>query len=104
QLPLGGNVDGYGIRIASQPNVPDPQRPSAARYAVMGPYFAAMGIPLVKGRLFTEADREKSDPVVIVNDVMARLEWPGRDPIGDRVQLGGPETPWRTIVGVVRAV
>jgi putative ABC transport system permease protein len=104
QLPLGGSVDGYGIRIESQPEVPDQEKPSAARYAVMGPYFTAMGIRLVKGRLFTDADREQSEPVVIVNDVMARLEWPNRDPIGDRIQLGGKETPWRTIVGVVGAV
>ncbi len=101
QLPLGGNLDSYGIRIASKPDVPDPQVPSADRYAVMGPYFAAMNIPLVKGRVFSDADRAGSMPVVIVNATMARLDWPARDPVGDRVQLGGKTTPWRTIVGVV---
>jgi putative ABC transport system permease protein len=64
-------------------------------------YFDALRIPLLKGRLFTEA--EGSDGrVVIVNRTAARLTWPGEDPIGKRITLGYPgRGPWSTVVGVV---
>jgi len=41
---------------------------------------------------------------VVINDAFAKLAWPGADPIGERIQMGGPEAPWRTIVGIVNDV
>jgi putative ABC transport system permease protein len=100
-LPLGGNQDSYGVRIEAKPEVPAAQRPSADRFAVSGDYLAAMGIPLIRGRLLGPADRANALPVVLINETMARLEWPGRDPVGQRIQVGEDTRPWWTIVGVV---
>jgi predicted permease len=70
-----------------------------------GGYFEALGITLLRGRFFTEADGPSGQRVVIVNDRLARLLWPDADPIGHRIRWGidVPENqnPWMTIVGVV---
>lgn len=64
-------------------------------------YFAAMGVPLVKGRLFDERDVKDAQQTVIVNENLAQRFWPNQDPIGRRLERGDTE-PWRTVVGVVR--
>ncbi len=68
---------------------------------VVGSYFQAAGIPLLRGRDFTDADRAGSPLVVIVNRTLANRYWPGQDPIGKRLHWGLPEspTPWMTVVG-----
>ena len=63
-------------------------------------YFQTMGIPLVRGREFTDHDADASDDVVVVNEAAARRYWPNEDPIGQRISLGA-EADWREIVGVV---
>lgn len=66
-------------------------------------YLQTMGIPLRQGRYFSAHDNERSMPVTIVNETMAREFWPNVDPVGRRFKIGAPEddTPWLTIVGVV---
>jgi predicted permease len=66
-------------------------------------YFGTLGIPLVRGRAFTEQDREDAAPVAIVSEAVARRTWPGEDPIGKRIKLGPLDSPmpWHTVVGVV---
>jgi predicted permease len=63
-----------------------------------------MGTTLLRGRLLTDADREDSPLVVVINDTMAERYWPGQDAIGKRFQMGGIGTtrPPMTIVGIVR--
>jgi predicted permease len=70
---------------------------------VMGDYFAAAGIPLLRGRTFTEADNANSPLVLIVNRTLAERYWPGQDPIGKRIKIGVAETPtpWMTVVGEI---
>jgi len=70
---------------------------------VIGDYFRAAGIPLLRGRDFTEADRAGAPLVVIVNRTLAERYWPGQDPIGKRMKIGVPETPlpWMTVVGEI---
>jgi predicted permease len=70
---------------------------------VMGNYFRAAGIPFLRGRDFTSADRADSPLVVIVNHTLAEHYWPGKDPIGRRIHIGVPEspTPWMTVVGEI---
>lgn len=70
---------------------------------VKGNYFRAAGIPMLRGREFTEADREGSPQVAIVNHTLAERYWPGQDPIGKRIHIGVPETPlpWMTVVGEI---
>ncbi len=70
---------------------------------IMGNYFAAAGIPMLRGRTFTDADRADSPLVVIVNRTLAERYWPGQDPIGKRLKIGVKEstTPWLTVVGEI---
>lgn len=70
---------------------------------ISGDYFAAAGIPLLRGRAFTPADRADSPLVVIVNHTLAEHYWPGQDPIGKRIHIGVADTPlpWMTVVGEI---
>jgi predicted permease len=70
---------------------------------VLGSYFKAAGIPILRGRDFTDADRAGSPLVVIVNRKLAESYWPGQDPIGKRIHWGLQETPlpWMTVVGEI---
>jgi len=101
QLPLGGNVDGYGVHIEGRAEPNPALAPSADRYSVTPDYLATMRIPVLMGRGVTEADRKDSPPVVLINQTLARNEFSDGDPIGRRVKIGGTDGPWRTIVGVV---
>jgi putative ABC transport system permease protein len=66
-------------------------------------YLKAIGTTLVRGRYFQATDTERSTPVVIVNQSMARKYWPGGDPVGQRIAIdhGTWAEPWLTVVGVV---
>jgi len=70
---------------------------------ILGDYFHAAGIPLLRGRVFTDADNARSPLVMIVNRSLADHFWPGQDPIGKRLRMGMQETPtpWLTVVGEV---
>ena len=84
-------VDGYVAPTDQQPT---------SEYNEIGPgYLAVMGIPLVSGREFTDADDENAAPVAIVNEAMAAQFWPGRDPLGERVQV---KARWLRIIGVAK--
>ncbi len=61
--------------------------------SVIGDYFQAVGIPVLRGRAFTEADTADTPLVVIVNRTFAAKYWPGQDPIGKRMRHGTTETP-----------
>jgi putative ABC transport system permease protein len=79
--------------------------PTTYVFEVTPGYFAAMGIPLRRGRLFDARDREGNARVGIINETVARRYFPGEDPIGRRV--GSPDRPpetWSEIVGVVADV
>jgi predicted permease len=100
-LPAGGNnnnqtfvVDGYTPPKGADMNL-------ATVTQVIGNFFPAMGIPLLRGRSFTEADRHGSQLVVIVNQRLAQHFWPGQNPLGKRLRIGTPEmqTPWMTVAG-----
>jgi putative ABC transport system permease protein len=64
-------------------------------------YFGALGVPLLKGRFFTDSDRTVE--VLIINETMAKKYFANQDPIGKRIQTGDPDpkSPWETVVGVV---
>ena len=78
--------------------------------ATAGPgYFETMGIPIVKGRAFTESDDRDHEQVVIVDEWLAERLWPGEDPIGRRLYYGLPEETWKEerffrVVGVAGSV
>lgn len=85
-----------------------PQPEPSARSSTPG-YFAALGIPLVAGRWFTDGDAAQAPLVAVVDRRLADSLWPNQDPLGRRLRLGPPdvppellaEHPWRTVVGVV---
>ena len=61
-----------------------------------------MGIPIVSGRDFRASDVREAPPVVMVNETLARKQWPGQDPIGRRLRIGrNSAAPWMTVVGLV---
>lgn len=64
-------------------------------------YFTTMKIPMVSGRDFAERDRRGAPDVIIVNETMARRFWPGKDPVGHRVNFDGG---WWTITGVAKDI
>jgi putative ABC transport system permease protein len=70
---------------------------------VIGDYFTAAGIPLLRGRNFTLNDNAKSPLVIVVNRQLAEHFWPGQDPVGKRMRWGIQEmsAPWMTVVGEV---
>jgi len=74
--------------------------------SVIGDYFSAMGIPLLRGRTFTDADKSGAQLVAIVNRKLAEHYWPNQDPIGKRFRIGTQQmqTPWLMIVGEVADV
>ncbi len=101
QLPLGGNLDRYGVHVEGK-SLPNPEEdPSADRYSITPGYLRAMRIPLLRGREFDARDVVSSPPVAVVNESMAREFWPGEDPVGKRFRMGDTKGPWKTVVGVV---
>ncbi len=103
-LPAANNMsmgafvaDGYVARKGEDLNLGWPSQ-------VLGDYFRATGIPIIRGRDFTSADREGAPLVAIVNRTLAEHFWaPGQNPIGKRIRIGVTQspTPWITVVGEI---
>ena len=104
-LPMSGrkwntNIEREGVTLA-----PGATPPRSAWQTVGGDYFGAMGITLLQGRTFTDADREDAARVVMVNDELAGQLWPGRSALGQRIRAGRVTAQeWATVIGVVRGV
>lgn len=82
----------------------DAGAPPMFNMAVVGPgYFSTLKVPVLRGRVFTDIDREGSPRAAVVSERAARVLWPGDDPIGKRLSLGRVGTPddWWTVVGLV---
>ncbi|HEY5022474.1 MAG TPA: FtsX-like permease family protein, partial [Gemmatimonadaceae bacterium] len=89
------SLDGQGIAEAAG-------NPTLDMQVIAPGYFAAMGVPLLRGRDFESSDREGGLPVAILSSSAAARAWPGKNALGQRIKIGpasGAE-PWRTIVGV----
>jgi putative ABC transport system permease protein len=101
-LPLTDSIAQMTVRIEGRPLVNPAAAPVADTYAVRPDYFSTMGIPVLRGRGFESADGERTAPVAIISKATAEELWPGEDPIGRRIAVpGGPQSPLRTIVGIV---
>jgi putative ABC transport system permease protein len=99
-LPLGTNFDTAGAEpegfLHDPGKMPYPER-----------YLRTLGIRLVRGRFFADADNQSAPLVVLVSNTAAQRWWPNQDPIGRHVKMPGLEDrpqPWRTVVGVVADV
>ena len=103
-LPISGSDEVYSITFEGRPPLPPGQGVSATYYLVSPDYFTTMGIPVVKGRGFTDQDRDGSTRVAVIDELFARLHYPTEDPIGKRIRMGRNSTIVREIVGVVSSV
>jgi putative ABC transport system permease protein len=102
-LPLGRIVPGTGFWRADAPTPAHGEEPVTEVLVVMPGYFAAMSIPVVRGRVFDDHDRAAEQPhLVVINQTLAKQFYPNENPIGKRltVQWGHPEIPYE-IIGVV---
>lgn len=101
--PLSGVDLGSSFEIIGQPK--DPANPWHARVsAISGDYAKTLGTPIVRGRMIGEDDVANAPFVAVINEVLARKYFAGKDPLGQRINLGGKDTgmiqPY-TIVGVL---
>jgi putative ABC transport system permease protein len=103
-LPLASGDDGWSIFVDGQVVKTISEASVAKPHQVTPGYFALMKIPIVRGRAFTDADREDAPPVTVVDETMARQLWPGQDPIGHTLKMFNDKAPWVTVVGVARNV
>jgi putative ABC transport system permease protein len=105
-LPLSGIHGGGPFTIQGHPTESDADAPTAYRCVISANYFQTMGIPLLRGRGFTERDRDGGPTVLIINEAAARRYWPGQNPVGSHLSFTTGRTPptWLEIVGVVKNV
>jgi predicted permease len=92
-----------GIFIQSRPWEPDQAVPFVTTARVSEDFFRAMGIPVIRGRTFTNADMMGSPPVMIVTQAFAQRWFPDGDAVGAQMRYGPPNSsqPWTTIIGIV---
>ncbi len=98
-LPLTP-ADSMRFTVDSRPAPPPGKEPSIRYLSVSPGYFAALKIPIVRGRDFLESDTESSTPVVVISKTMARRFFPDEEPLGKRLRLDASPTVPREIVGV----
>ncbi len=110
---LGGSSRVLSLHVEGRNDTHDHMQSEGGRAAsgdrrvvnanIIGPrFFPTLGIRLVAGREFTDADSATAPLVVILNETAARTHFPGANPSASRISVDGPQGPWRQIVGVVR--
>ena len=97
-----GDTEGYAIEGAP-PTLPGQDNDALYREVTAG-YLETIGGTLESGRLLEDRDIESGQPVVVINEFLAKRHWPGVDPVGKRLKLTGSKEPWRTVVGVVKDI
>jgi putative ABC transport system permease protein len=103
-LPLGSQIVDWGLEVDGFVSTPG-HRPKGDWQVVSDGALEAMGERLVRGRAFDARDVGATEQVGLVNETLARLYWPGQDPIGGRFRMGARERgPWVTVVGIVADV
>jgi putative ABC transport system permease protein len=100
-LPFTSDDDSSPFKLPGRPPLPGDHEYHAAFRLVDGDYFRAMGIPLVRGRAFTRADDQGTEPVMVIDETFADRFWPAGDALGHTIQDGSDHA---TIVGVVKDV
>jgi putative ABC transport system permease protein len=100
-LPVtGDNAMAGNFKIEGRPDVNWANAPDAEWKSVTTNYFNAIGVPLLKGRAFSAFDTVLSPPVILINETLARRDFPGEDPVGKRLIV---RDSLRDIVGIVGA-
>jgi macrolide transport system ATP-binding/permease protein len=101
-LPLGLEYSTTGVYPDGRPEPHANEMPSACYENISPGYFAAMGIPLLAGRDFSDVDTAKSSGVAIINETLAQQFWPGENPIGKRLRSGNTGANPLEVVGVAK--
>jgi predicted permease len=101
-VPLSGSNNESTIWIEGTPAAPGQRQPRAYFNVVSTRYLETLRIPVIRGREVMAPDTREANPVVVVNETMARRLWPDRDALGMRISTSGPTGPWLTVVGVAR--
>ena len=95
-FPFGGGNAQAGLQVIGQPEKPPEQRASADLYSISPGYLQTVGVRLLKGRDFNDSDGPKSTPVVLISESAVK-EFGGKDPIGEKVDMGDNFT----VIGIV---
>ena len=103
-LPLDGGSFSAPVWVPGRDSIPSLPGGGPFVSGVNAAYFDAIGTRILRGRAFTDADREGSEPVVVVNETMARALWPGGDALDRCIQVGAESNPCSRIVGVAEDV
>lgn len=103
ELPLGGGGVNGNVEIEGRTFAPG-QSPMPEKRIVSPDYFRALGIPIIRGRGFTERDRSGTRPVMVISESFARRHFDGVDPIGLRAAFNWDMEGFQEIVGVVADV
>jgi predicted permease len=98
-IPFSPYGDSGGFAIEGRTPAPGEAGPHGDRRYITPAYFAALEVPLKRGRLFTDTDRTDSEPVLVIDENLARQYWPDEDPIGKRIQPSSGQA-WYTIIGI----
>jgi putative ABC transport system permease protein len=85
-LPLRRSRISFGVYVEGRPPRPSGEIESARFCSISSDYFRALGVPLLRGRMFTEEDRFESPGVMIINETMAKRIFPDEDPVGKRIR------------------
>ncbi|HLW43849.1 MAG TPA: ABC transporter permease [Candidatus Acidoferrales bacterium] len=95
--------DGNPLAVEGRYVAPNARADDVCQQPASSNYFQVMDIPLLRGREFDSGDREKTLPVAIINEALAREYFPNEDPLGKRIKVGDSDNkdPWLTIVGIV---
>ena len=101
-LPLSDAFTGgpTAFEIQGRPVAAQDLRPQADAQQVSDDYFRTIGVPLIRGRIFSATDRQGGPQVSVINRSMAEHFWPGADPLGARISFDGGKE-WATVLGVV---
>jgi putative ABC transport system permease protein len=102
-LPLyGGLGSATGFTIEGKPEPPPGQEPTTNVRVANAGYFGAMGIPLLRGRNFTEVEDNEARHVILISESLGRQHFPGEDPLGKRITVQMADKPVPTeIIGIV---
>ncbi len=100
-IPLSGSFGSAWFTVEGRPTPVGETPPDVGYNRVMPGYFEAMGIPLLQGRSFSQADVDQDRHVTVISQSVARQIFGDESPLGRRIELGAPSGDWHEIIGVV---
>ncbi len=101
-VPMGYSSEGGPVYIEGQAATSKEAVPYSLYNVVDPPYFATLRVPLLRGRLFTEQDTDKTPLVAVINEAMAKKFWPNQDPLGKRFSAKSASGPFIEVIGLAK--